>query len=72
MSLRSSPVLRLWRAGLLAGALALGGLRRSSLAAQVPVSVDSARLMAMVRVLAADSMVGRKLGLRAAPVPAVI
>jgi Zn-dependent M28 family amino/carboxypeptidase len=50
------------RAGLLAGALALGTVWRSSLAAQTTATVDSAALMAMVRVLAADSMEGRKLG----------
>ena len=56
------PLFRSWRAGLLAGALALGTEWQAPLAAQTTATVDSAALMAMVRVLAADSMEGRKLG----------
>jgi Zn-dependent M28 family amino/carboxypeptidase len=53
----------LQRAGLVAGALALGGggLARPALAQGV-AAVDTAGLMATVRVLAADSMEGRRLG----------
>ena len=52
------------RAGLLAGALALGGAAMSPGAfAQVIRNADTASLMATVRVLAADSMEGRKAGL---------
>lgn len=58
------------RAGLLAGALALGGLETGGLAAQQPpprlpghvAPVDTAGLMATVRALADDSMEGRKIG----------
>jgi len=51
------------RAGLLAGALACGGLLAPVPAsAQSVVSADTAGLMAAVRVLAADSMEGRRLG----------
>lgn len=52
------------RAGLLAGALACGGLGGASLRAQAPriAPADTAALMATVRVLAADSMEGRRIG----------
>jgi len=53
----------LQRAGLLAGALALGGLIAPLLvSAQGVAAVDTAGLMATVRVLAADSMEGRRIG----------
>jgi hypothetical protein len=60
------------RAGLLAGALAFGGLGGPRLAApQAPAQpaapiapADTAELMTTVRVLAADSMEGRRLGSR--------
>ena len=58
----------LLRAGLAAGALAFGGLSGACLAAQAPpparpiAPVDTGGLMAAVRVLAADSMEGRRLG----------
>ena len=51
------------RAGLLAGALALGGpVAAPGAFAQAIPSADTAMLMATVRVLAADSMEGRKAG----------
>jgi hypothetical protein len=51
------------RAGLQAGALAFGGLGAPGLAAQGRVApADTAGLMATVRVLAADSMEGRRIG----------
>jgi Zn-dependent M28 family amino/carboxypeptidase len=51
------------RAGLLAGVLALGNASRpAGAAAQGIQSADTASLMATVRVLAADSMEGRKAG----------
>jgi len=58
----SGALLNVRRAGLLAGALALGIPLLAPLRAQSPAAPDSATLMATVRVLAADSMEGRKAG----------
>ena len=51
------------RAGLLAGALALGGIAPApTAAAQTVATADTSGLMATVRALAADSMEGRRIG----------
>lgn len=57
---RRGPAFR--RAGLLAGALALGGQLPPPPGAQAPALPDSAALLRTVRVLAADSMEGRRAG----------